>query len=668
MTTIDPQLALLAAALVFIITPGIALFYGGREKATSMINMMMLSAGAVAVTTIVWTLWGWSLAFAGKDMLGGIFGDPMSGLLFRDSMVSDSGIFTSMDGGSGIANELPAAFRLACAIVAVSLITGALAGRVRYAIWLIFVAVWITLVFSPLMHMVYGGGLLSAKGAISQALGVSIHDFAGGSTLNLAAAVSALAIVFIIGGHAKFPLKRFILHAKGVFSVSSHASSAAKSEANSKNHSKGKLEQALWNDVARSNGNHAAHDSFTKDISEGSLSDANSMSEESLVGARQPHNVPFIMLGIFIIWFGWLGLMIGSSMGVPGAAVYSWISSTITASASMLAWGVTERLRFGRFTALGSASGVMAGLAASSASANVIAPLWALLLGVFVGVVTSLVSYSHVFARYDGALHVVSVNGVAAIIGLLAVGLFADGKGLLVVGDWHQLVAQICLICIVILYAGVITAVLAFALEKLFGWRISEAKERKGVDLADQGERAYDFSSIVQARSGAVVEVSDATQGKTQMAVLTPVSLDVDDVSSESSSTELEQSKVDSVLDSDISELNIDANKANEDAIESSELESGGLESGELESDFANKLDEDSSVDSSVDSSANSVDSVNLDSLDDSSDKHDEVSEDVDSSVSNSDANSSDSSNNSDNSGSGAGSESSPRSRRRKRK
>ena len=663
MTAIDPQLALLAAALVFIITPGIALFYGGREKATSMINMMMLSAGAVAVTTIVWTLWGWSLAFAGKDMLGGIFGDPMSGLLFRDSMVSDSGIFTSMDGGSGIANELPAAFRLACAIVAVSLITGALAGRVRYAIWLIFVAVWITLVFSPLMHMVYGGGLLSAKGAISQALGVSIHDFAGGSTLNLAAAVSALAIVFIIGGHAKFPLKRFILHAKGVFSVSSHASSAAKSEANSKNHSKGKLEQALWNDVARSNGNHAAHDSFTKDISEGSLSDANSMSEESLVGARQPHNVPFIMLGIFIIWFGWLGLMIGSSMGVPGAAVYSWISSTITASASMLAWGVTERLRFGRFTALGSASGVMAGLAASSASANVIAPLWALLLGVFVGVVTSLVSYSHVFARYDGALHVVSVNGVAAIIGLLAVGLFADGKGLLVVGDWHQLVAQICLICIVILYAGVITAVLAFALEKLFGWRISEAKERKGVDLADQGERAYDFSSIVQARSGAVVEVSDATQGKTQMAVLTPVSLDVDDVSSESSSTELEQSKVDSVLDSDISELNIDANKANEDA-----MESGELESGELESDFANKLDEDPSVDSSVDSSANSVDSVNLDSLDDSSDKHDEVSEGVDSSVSDSDANSSDSSNNSDNSGSGAGSESSSRSRRRKRK
>ena len=89
MTAMDPQWALLAAALVFIITPGIALFYGGRERATSMVNMMMLSAGAIAVTTIVWTLWGWSMAFAGKDMIGGVVGDPVSGLLLRDSMVAD---------------------------------------------------------------------------------------------------------------------------------------------------------------------------------------------------------------------------------------------------------------------------------------------------------------------------------------------------------------------------------------------------------------------------------------------------------------------------------------------------------------------------------------------------------------------------------------------------
>lgn len=220
--------------------------------------------------------------------------------------------------------------------------------------------------------------------------------------------------------------------------------------------------------------------------------------------------------------------MIGSSAGIPGVAGYAWVSSTITASASMLAWGVTERLHSGCFTALGAASGMMAGLAASAAAADVIAPLWSLVLGVLAGVITSLVTHSRIFVHYDGALHVVSVNGVAALIGVLAVGLFADGSGLLTVGDWHQLVAQICLIGITVLYSGAVTAVVAFALEKLFGWRISEAKERKGIDLADQGERAYDFSAIAQSHDGAVVSVADDAN-KTQMAVLTSVDIAIDD-------------------------------------------------------------------------------------------------------------------------------------------
>lgn len=525
MTTMDPQWALLAGALVFIITPGIALFYGGRERATSMVNMMMLSAGAIAVTTLVWTLWGWSLAFAGKDMAGGVIGDPLSGLLFRDSMVADHGVFTSMDANSGLSGGIPAAFRLACAVVAVALITGALAGRVRYAIWLIFVAVWITLVFAPLAHMVCGGGLLSPNGAISQALGISVHDFAGGSILHIAAAVSAFAIVMIIGGHAHFPLKRFVLHIKNVAHTSGNANSGATNSRNPKS----RLSRALWADVEHAK--NAASETVVSPVATvtevAAESTATQSAVENGVAARQPHNVPFVMLGVFLIWFGWLGLMIGSSAGVPGVAGYAWVSSTITASASMLAWGVTERLHSGCFTALGAASGVMAGLAASAAAADVIAPLWALVLGVLSGVITSLVTHSRTFVRYDGALHVVSVNGVAALIGVLAVGLFADGSGLLAVGDWHQLVAQLCLIGITVLYAGAVTAVLAFVLEKLFGWRISEAKERKGVDLADQGERAYDFSSIAQSHDGAVVAVADDDANKTQMAVLTSVDIDM---------------------------------------------------------------------------------------------------------------------------------------------
>lgn len=504
MTAMDPQWALLAAALVFIITPGIALFYGGRERATSMVNMMMLSAGAIAVTTIVWMLWGWSMAFAGKDMIGGVVGDPVSGLLLRDSMVADHGIFTSMDANTGLAGGIPAAFRLACAVVAVALITGALAGRVRYAIWLIFVAVWVTLVFAPLAHMVCGGGLLSPNGAISQALGIQVHDFAGGSLLHVAAAVSALAIVLIIGGHAHFPLKNFVLHTK---------SFATLGGANSEH--KGNLVRALLMEVAKSNktNDSAASSDDSKAKGDSSLENASELADNgnfSNVSARAPHNVPFVVLGIFIIWFGWLGLMIGSSVGLPGVAGYAWVSSTITASASMLAWGVAERLRSGCFSAVGAASGIMAGLAASAAAADVIAPLWAVVLGAIVGVVTCLATHSKTFTRYDGALHVVSVNGIAAFIGILSVGLFADASGLLSTGDWHQLIAQICLLAITILYSGAVSALLAFGLEKLFGWRISEAKERKGVDLADQGERAYDFSGIAQEKSA--IDAEDKTQ------------------------------------------------------------------------------------------------------------------------------------------------------------
>lgn len=542
MTTMDPQWALLAGALVFIITPGIALFYGGRERATSMVNMMMLSAGAIAVTTLVWTLWGWSLAFAGKDMAGGVVGDPFSGLLFRDSMVADHGVFTSMDANSGLAGGIPAAFRLACAVVAVALITGALAGRVRYAIWLIFVAVWVTLVFAPLAHMVCGGGLLSPNGAISQALGIQVHDFAGGSLLHIAAAVSAFAIVMIIGGHAHFPLKRLVLHIKNVAHAGTGAGSAS-AKTNSRN-AKSRLSRALWADVAKAQDNSSTESVVSSVATVAEVAETSSQSSVENGSVRHPHNVPFVMLGIFLIWFGWLGLMIGSSAGVPGVAGYAWVSSTITASASMLAWGVTERLRSGCFSALGAASGVMAGLSASAAAADVIAPLWALVLGVLSGVITSLVTHSRTFARYDGALHVVSVNGVAALIGVISVGLFADGSGLLSVGDWHQFVAQLCLIGIVVLYSGAVTAIVAFALEKLFGWRISEAKERKGVDLADQGERAYDFSAIAQSHEGAVVAVSDDASSKTQMAVLTSVDIAVDDNSLESESTSADKQTV----------------------------------------------------------------------------------------------------------------------------
>ena len=175
---------LTSASLVFLMTPGVAFFYGGMVRAKAVLNMMIMEAAALSVTMVIWVLWGWSIAYAGTSV-GGVFGDPATGFLLKDSMVSDGGVFTSASLNS---NNYPVsvdvAFQSAFAMITVALICGAIAERVKYSTWMIFVALWITFDYAPLAHMVWNGGLLSADGAISQAIGAAAHDFAGGTVVH----------------------------------------------------------------------------------------------------------------------------------------------------------------------------------------------------------------------------------------------------------------------------------------------------------------------------------------------------------------------------------------------------------------------------------------------------------------------------------------------------
>ena len=166
---------LTSAALVFLMTPGVALFYGGMVRAKAVLNMLMLSAAALAVTMVVWVLWGWSISYAGNDVAG-IFGDPVTGFLLRDSMTAQDGVFTAVDTSGAYPGSIDVAFQAAFAMITVALISGALAERIKYGTWMIFVALWITLCYCPLAHMVWNGGLLSPDGAISQAIGASAHE------------------------------------------------------------------------------------------------------------------------------------------------------------------------------------------------------------------------------------------------------------------------------------------------------------------------------------------------------------------------------------------------------------------------------------------------------------------------------------------------------------
>ena len=164
---------LTSASLVFLMTPGVAFFYGGMVRAKAVLNMLMLEAAALSVTMIIWTLWGWSIAYAGSD-IGGIFGDPASGFLLKDSMVAQDGVFTATGlNGNNYPVSVDVAFQVAFAMITVGLICGAIAERVKYSTWMIFVALWVTFDYAPMAHMVWNGGLLSADGAISKAIGAA---------------------------------------------------------------------------------------------------------------------------------------------------------------------------------------------------------------------------------------------------------------------------------------------------------------------------------------------------------------------------------------------------------------------------------------------------------------------------------------------------------------
>lgn len=413
---------LTSASLVFLMTPGVAFFYGGMVRAKAVLNMLMLEAAALSVTMIIWTLWGWSIAYAGSD-IGGIFGDPASGFLLKDSMVAQDGVFTATGlNGNNYPVSVDVAFQVAFAMITVGLICGAIAERVKYSTWMIFVALWVTFDYAPMAHMVWNGGLLSADGAISKAIGAAAHDFAGGTVVHINAAVAALVIVLIIGKRKGFGTQPF-----------------------------------------------------------------------------RPHNVPFVMLGAFLLWFGWFGFNAGSAFAANGTAGYAWMSTTAATAAAMLAWGFTEKIRTGHYTAIGAASGIVAGLVAITPAADVVSPLWAMVIGAIAGVLCCFACGLKFKLGYDDSLDVVGVHGVGGLTGTVLIGFFGEGTGLLAGSDWRQLAVQVIIALCAMLYSGVVTAIIAFALEKTIGWRVTEAQEVGGIDLADQGERAYDFAGTASS-------------------------------------------------------------------------------------------------------------------------------------------------------------------------
>ncbi len=426
MDTGDTAWVLASAALVLFMTPGLALFYGGMVRAKSVLNMMMMSFGALALISVLWVLYGYSMAF-GDDIGGGLLGNPLefAGL---SPLLGTSGL----DGGfqpESLVFTVPSmafvAFQAMFAILTVALISGAIADRARFGPWMVFAGVWATLVYFPVAHWVFAfdGAESETGGWIANDL-LAI-DFAGGTAVHINAGAAGLALALVLGkrrGFGRDPMR--------------------------------------------------------------------------------PHNLPLVMIGAGILWFGWFGFNAGSALAANGQAAEVFVTTLVATGAATLGWLLIEKLRDGHATSLGAASGVVAGLVAITPACSSVTPVGAILVGLVAGIVCALAVGLKYRLGYDDSLDVVGVHLVGGIWGTLAVGLFASASttagvdGLLYGGGVDQLWRQAVGAGVVLAYSFVLTLVIGFVIQKAMRFRVAEEDEVTGIDSVVHAETGYDLDSL----------------------------------------------------------------------------------------------------------------------------------------------------------------------------
>ncbi len=401
----DISWMLISSALVLLMTPGLAFFYGGLVKRKNIINTMISSIFIMGLASVLWVLVGYSLSFSGD--IGGIIGNLQWFAL--NGVGSEPGIYAAT-----IPNLCFAIFQMMFAIITPALITGGVAERMKFSSLFIFIAFWSLLVYYPLAHMVWGGGLLQQLGSI---------DFAGGNVVHISSGVSALVLAMILGKRRN-------------------------------------IEKASYH----------------------------------------PHNVPFVLLGAALLWFGWFGFNAGSAGAANDVAVRAFMATNTAAASALLSWMLIEKIHSGKPTLVGACTGLVVGLVAITPGAGFV-PIWAsIIIG---GLVSPICYFAITFLKpkfgYDDALDAFGCHGIGGIWGSIATGLFAqtslnsavkwDG---LVYGEWTLFLKQLEAVGITILIAIVGTLV-AIGIAKLItkNIRVSAKDESIGLDISEHGESAY---------------------------------------------------------------------------------------------------------------------------------------------------------------------------------
>jgi Amt family ammonium transporter len=395
---------LISTALVMLMTPGVALFYGGMVRRKNLLSTLMMSFMCLGLVGLLWVLYGYSLSF-GPDKAGIIGGLDYFGLIGVGQ--APSPVYAST-----VPHLAFMVFQGMFAIITVALITGAVVERIKFGALLLFSLLWLTVVYCPVTHWVWGsGGWLARLGAL---------DFAGGSVVHINAGVSALALVMLLGRRRGFP-------------------------------------------------------------------------QESM----QANNIPMVVIGAGLLWFGWFGFNAGSALASNGLAVSAFVTTNTAAAAGAFTWMIISWV-YRRPSIIGTVTGAVAGLATITPAAGFVTPMAGIPIGIAAAVVCY---YVMVFVKtklgFDDSLDVFAVHGVGGILGTLAVGIFCSlavnsaGADGLLFGNGMQLLKQLAAVVAVGAYAFVLTLVLGKLVDVTIGLRVGQSEESVGLDISQHGERAY---------------------------------------------------------------------------------------------------------------------------------------------------------------------------------
>lgn len=400
----DTAWVLISSALVLLMTPGLAFFYGGMVRKKNMLSVLMQCFIIMCVLSLQWVLFGYSLSFApAKGFCGGLSWFGLKGVGFEPYA----------DYAGTIPHQAFMIYQAMFAIITPALIIGAFAERMKFSAFLIFTLLWATFVYDPVCHWVWGiGGWIRNLGAL---------DFAGGTVVHINAGVAALVTALVIG-------KRKNL--------------------------------------------------------------------DSNIPA--PHNLPFVVLGTALLWFGWFGFNAGSALAANGLAVNAFVVTNTAAAAAGLSWAVIEWVRNGKPTMFGVASGAVAGLVAITPAAGFVSVIPAIIIGLSASVFCFIaVSFIKPKFGYDDSLDAFGVHCVGGIWGALATGLFASkvvnpaGADGLFFGNPGQFLIQLVAVAVTFVYAFVVTLVIYKLVDLFIGVRVNEKEELIGLDLTQHRERAY---------------------------------------------------------------------------------------------------------------------------------------------------------------------------------